>query len=168
MVTAILVAATTMLPIPPAAADVVVSGTCLLDLQAAYATAAALLPADDQVTVTDPGGNYCATTAGMATVSMWGTLTTPALTGKWGCFAGEVDGWLKVRLDVANFPNPVTEAIVVNVGGALVLVSESPVIEFQGAGALAQGPLDLAGCASGGSITSTHWTGALVFHHPYL
>jgi hypothetical protein len=168
----LLTTATTATDAAPAAASVGrFVGTCYVNLDVAYSPAATVLPAGyAEITLTDPGGNFCVVAPDLVVdVTLQtppsGPMATPPIIGHWGCATGVAQGEVYFSVNAIDFPDPmIANATVVNVGGTIHMVLTVLPLTFEGVGTFVQDPFDTAACAVGGTpIAATTWTGLLTF-----
>lgn len=152
---------------PPASAEFVIVGECLLTMGASYSPPATAVPNITGITHISlwNQGSTCVTNYGVVPAYPHGGLGTPPLTGSWGCFTGVANGWFQLILPIPGYPNYTVDATVVNDGGTMHMVA-TLFTSFDGVGTFVQGPTETASCALGGSISNTTWTGSLVFQDP--
>jgi hypothetical protein len=150
-------------PVAPASAGPAAwVGACPLNLMA-NSTPLGLVPGP--ATITLNGGGTCVTQKGTFTMTLSHVVLNPSTPLGFGCLAGIAAGVGTVSLSDPSFSTLTVQFTAVNVGGVVALVGVSNIITFDGAAGFVINPTDLANC--GGMTTST-WTGLMLFQDPVL
>jgi hypothetical protein len=161
----VLVASTSGVAIDAASAGTAVfSGACTLTVDAVFSGAVTSSTGPRSVSI--GGSGTCIVNGAAAALTLYGSLATTSSTGGYSCTGGVATGTGVVDITAPGFPSPSVQLVVVQTGGAVVLVAVALLLRFEGVAELVQDPTDVAACPAGG-YTATTWSGGLAFQDPY-
>lgn len=159
---------------PRAAAAVVVSGVCEMDLQVTYAPPLRPSILTSATTVTVNGGGPC-TAVGTTTGTHWGTLSaagtaTPVTVmsttvSTFTCAGGVVVGTGHFNLSAPSFPNNASGRAVISLAGSVGTVTlHSNDNRVTATGDFVQSPTDSLSCPTAvNGLATTTWEGVVAF-----